>query len=82
MKSQRDEYKGHKFEIRKSGKKEELFIDNLRLKYGQLPNGLYFLDKYAYDWKESLNDLSKAFIDYRDKVEEMRHERKSVGADK
>jgi hypothetical protein len=76
LSSQRDEYKGHKIEIRKSGEKEELFIDNSSLKYGQLPNGLYFLEKYAFDWKENLTDLSKEFVDYRATVEEIRHERR------
>jgi hypothetical protein len=82
LKPQGGEYKGHKIEIRKVGDKKELFINNSRIKYGQLPKGLYFLDKYAYDWKENLIDLSKAFIDYRAKVEEIHRKQKSARGSK
>ena len=78
MKPKHDRYKGYKIEIRKTGDREELFINNSRIKYGQLPKGLYFLDEYAYDWKENLVELSKVFIDYQEKAKQIHRERKSV----
>jgi len=57
----------------------ELLIDNKPLRYGQLPDGLYVLEEYAYDWQENLTDLARRFIDYRDKVEEIRREDESGG---
>lgn len=82
MKPQHVRYKGHKIEVRRVGEKEELFIDNARIKYRQLPKGLYFLEQYAYDWKKNLTDLSKAFIDYQAKVEDIRRKRRSGGGGK
>ena len=77
-----DEYQGHKIEIRRIGKKEELLIDDISINYGQLSNDLYFLDKYAYDWKDNLLELSRSFIKYRSNVERIRHERISYRGDK
>ena len=91
MEPQRQEYKGHSIELRApEGREElraterreedlELLIDNQPVRYGQLPNGLYALEEYAYDWQENLTDLARRFIDYREKVEEIRREDESGG---
>jgi hypothetical protein len=60
MEPQRQEYKGHTIELRApEGRKElrategreeelELLIDNQPVRYGQLPDGRYALEEYAY----------------------------------
>ena len=86
MEPQRQEYKGHTIELRApegreelratEGREEhfELLIDSQPVRYGQLPDGRYALEEYAYDWQENLTDLARSFIDYREKVEEIRRE--------
>lgn len=80
------EYKGHQIEVRSSqrddlanvkatrDRKPELLIDEKPVNYGQLPDGMYFLDEYAYDWQDNLIDLAKRFIDYKSNVEKSHHE--------
>jgi hypothetical protein len=91
MEPQLQEYKGHSIELRApegredvrahEGREEhfELLIDNQPVRYVQLPDGRYALDEYAYDWQENLPDLARRFIDYREKVEEIRREDDSGG---
>ena len=33
---------------------------------------MYALHEYAYDWTDDLMDLARRFIDYRERVEEIR----------
>ena len=77
MKPQHQEYEGHHIELRDREGKPELLIDESPVIYGQLPNGLYFLREYAFDWSKNLMDLAKKFIDYRRNVEIVRGERES-----
>jgi len=86
MRQESKEYKGHRIEIReREGKPEireregefELVIDNKPVSYGQLPEGLYFLDEYAFDWTDNLMELAQRFIDYQEKADKIRRERKS-----
>jgi hypothetical protein len=84
MESQRQEYKGHPIELRareaddlrapEAEREEdlELRIDDEPIRYGQLPGGMYALHEYAYDWTDNLMDLARRFIDYRERVEEIR----------
>jgi hypothetical protein len=87
MEPERQEYKGHRIELRaREGARElrapeaereeelELLIDGAPVRYGQLPDGLYALHEYAYDWTENLMDLARRFIDYRDRADEIRRE--------
>jgi hypothetical protein len=86
MKTERQEYKGHRIELRKSTADElhareaegeeglELLIDEQPVRYGRLPGGSYALHEYAYDWSDDLMDLAKRFIDYRDRAEKIRRE--------
>jgi hypothetical protein len=57
----------------------ELLIDDQSVRYGQLPDGLYFLYEYAYDWSDNLTDLARRFIDYRSRADEIRRERAPGG---
>jgi hypothetical protein len=90
MEPERHEYKGHRIELRaREGREElrarevereeelELLIDDEPVRYGQLPDGRYALEQYAYDWTDDLMDLAQRFIDYRERVEELRHEAES-----
>jgi len=77
-----EEYKGHLIELharealraREVEREEELelLIDDRPVRYGQLPDGRYFLHEYAYDWRDNLMDLARGFIDYQSGAEEIR----------
>ena len=87
MESERQEYKGHSIELRareavaeaepeaEPEAAREPLIDDEPVRYGQLPDGSYALHEYAYDWHDNLLDLAKRYIDYRDRADEIRHER-------
>lgn len=87
MEPERQEYKGHHIELRareadelRAGEdgreaERELLVDDEPIRYGQLPDGQYFLHEYAYDWSDTLMDLARRFIDYRSRTDEIRHER-------
>jgi hypothetical protein len=77
MASERQEYEGHQIELREREGQRELLVDNVPVRYGQLPNGLYFLHEYAYDWTDNLTELAQRFIDYRRKVDLIRREQES-----
>ena len=89
MESERQEYKGHSIELRaREAAREaapeaepevtsELLIDDEPVRYDQLPDGSYALNEYAYDWHDNLIDLAKRYIDYRDRVDEIRREREA-----
>jgi hypothetical protein len=86
MKSERQEYKGHRIELRaregeelRAGEEEqaeqlELLIDDAPVRYGQLPDERYFLQDYAYDWTDDLMDLARRYIDYRERANTIRRE--------
>jgi hypothetical protein len=86
MERERQEYKGHRIELRAREDEElrgrqgehagelELLIDDAPVRYGQLPDELYFLQDYAYDWTDNLMDLARRFIDYRDRADKIRRE--------
>ena len=77
-----EEYKGHRIELRaretlharevEREEEVELLIDDRPVRYGQLPDGRYFLHEYAYDWRDNLVDLARGFIDYQSRAEEIR----------
>ncbi len=89
MEPERHEYKGHRIELRAREGREgrareaereeelELLIDDRPVRYGQLPDGRYALEGYAYDWTDDLMDLARRFIDYRERAEELRREAES-----
>lgn len=91
MERERQDYKGHRIELRapeaaKLGAREAkretepvLFIDDEPISYGQLPDGRYFLEEYAYDWRADLTDLARGFIDYGGKAEETRRDERRRG---
>jgi hypothetical protein len=84
MEPERQQYKGHRIELRAREADElrapeaereeelELLIDDQPVRYGQLPDGQYALHEYAYDWTDNLMDLARKFIDYRDRADEIR----------
>ena len=50
----------------------ELRIDEQPVRFGQLPDGRYALEEYAFDWRDDLIELARRFIDYREKAREIR----------
>ena len=91
MENEPVEYKGHRIELRssqrdgltnvkaKGDRKPELLIDEKPVNYGQLPDGMFFLDEYAYDWQDNLIDLAKHFIDYKSNVEKSHKNKREEG---
>jgi hypothetical protein len=91
MEPERQEYKGHRIELRareaeelradqaERGENLELLIDDEPVRYGQLPDGSFALEEYAFDWRDDLMDLAQRFIDYRERAEEIRREAESGG---
>ena len=91
MEPEREEYKGHRIELRPREGREaereedldlqdlELRIDEQPVRYGQLPDGRYALEEYAFDSRDDLMDLARRFIDYRERAEEIRREAESGG---
>jgi hypothetical protein len=77
MKPERQEYEGHRIELREREDKLELRIDNALVQYGQLPNGQYFLHDYAYEWSDDLMEVAQRFIDHLDRTEKVRRGSKS-----
>jgi hypothetical protein len=89
MEPERQEYKGHRIELRareaeelradqaERGENLELLIDDEPVRYGQLPDGSFALEEYAFDWRDDLMDLAQRFIDYRERAEEIRREAES-----
>jgi hypothetical protein len=84
MEALRKEYRGHVIELREAESPAtlaqgaeraavpQLVIDGQTMKWGQLPDGSYFLEDYAYDWRENLMDLAVRFIDYQTRSGERR----------
>jgi hypothetical protein len=90
MEPERQEYKGHRIELRPRESLEgtrareaergddlelqdlELRIDEQPVRFGQLPDGRYALEEYAFDWRDDLIELARRFIDYREKAREIR----------
>lgn len=84
MSQERQEYQGHRIELRSPATAElgvreigveaepELLIDDQPIRYGQLQDGQYFLHEYAYDWRDNLMDLARGLIDYRTRASESR----------
>jgi hypothetical protein len=89
MEPERQEYKGYRIELRPREDLEaereedldledlELLIDEQPVRFGQLPDGRYALEEYAFDWTDDLMDLAQRFIDYRERAEEIRREAES-----
>ena len=50
----------------------ELLIDEQLVRFGQLPDGQYALEEYAFDWTDDLMELARRYIDHRDRAEEIR----------
>ena len=86
MEPERQEYKGHRIELRpreglEAEREEDLELQDLELRideqpvrFGQLPDGRYALEEYAFDWRDDLMDLARRFIDYRERAEEIQRE--------
>ena len=77
LKSQSQDYKGHSIELREGKAKFELYIDNIRMRYGQMHDGMYFLHEYAFDHTDNLMELAQRFINYRRTADKIRSERVS-----
>jgi hypothetical protein len=55
----------------------ELLVDEQPVRFGQLPDGRYALEEYAFDWRDDLMDLAQRYIDYRERAQEILREAES-----
>jgi len=78
MTRQSKEHHGHRIELVKGKDGPVLRIDGIPVKYGRLPDGRYFLDQYAYDWTDDLEELARRFVEHQRKAEAIRRERRAV----
>jgi len=79
MKSQHEEYEGRHIELQQQKETVQLLIDKKNIKYGQMPDGSYFLYKYAYDPSDNLMDLARKFIKHQHKAIKIRGEQNKKG---
>jgi hypothetical protein len=89
MEPERQEYKGHRIELRPREDLEaerqedpelqdlELHIDEQPVRFEQMPDGRYALEEYAFDRRDDLMDLARRYIDYRERAQEIRREAES-----
>lgn len=77
MEPTKETYEGHVIELRTVRERLDLRVDDVPVRYGQLPGGLYFLHDYAYDWSDDLMEVVRRYIRYRDLTDEIRRERAS-----
>jgi len=77
MKPEEQTYEGHRIEVRQRRDKSELLIDGVPVAYGQLPNGLFFLHDYAFDWNADLMELARRYVAYRRRVHDVRARQRS-----
>lgn len=80
--SRSEMYNGHRIELgpeqtdenaveeRAESAAPVLRIDDAPVAHGQLPDGLFFLNDYAYDWQDDLMELARRFVDYRERAAE------------
>lgn len=61
----RQKYKGHEVVIHRDDPGHRVLIDGEPFRYGRTARGFY-LDVYAYDRSESLIDVVRRYLDYRD----------------
>lgn len=75
MPQDQQDFEGHRIVVRarddRLGSDPELLIDNEPVRLGRLPDGSYYLEKYAYDWHDNLDDLARSFIRYRTRSDEI-----------
>lgn len=72
MKAQTREYAGHRIELKRTRGQMQLLIDGVSRAYGQLPDGKYYLDDYAYDWSDDLLEVAQRFVDHKRRADEIR----------
>ncbi|ACL65255.1 twin-arginine translocation pathway signal [Anaeromyxobacter dehalogenans 2CP-1] len=72
MASEGHEHEGSHIEIREREGKPELRIDGRRVAHGRLPNGMYFLDDYAFDWTDDLMELARRYVSHRRRAQQIR----------
>lgn len=68
MRPESTEYKSHRIAVVKEGDKLVPVLDGRRLRYGQFPDGLYYLEDYAFDWSEDLEELVRKYVDHLDRA--------------
>ena len=64
----RDQVKS-RIKVKSVDGRNRLFIDGVEMRYGQLPNGQFYLEKYGYDRSSNLTDLAQKYIDYRGRID-------------
>lgn len=69
----RETYKGHEIVFPTDERRRRIFIDGRPVHYGTA-SGQYYLDVYAYDRAETLEEVVKRYINDRESRERRRDE--------
>lgn len=73
MDSETVEHDGHTIEVRLDDSEPVLLVDDEPVRWGRFSgDGKFFLHPYAYDADESLVELARRYVEYRDRVEQRR----------
>jgi hypothetical protein len=73
MKSKKVEHNGHKIEVAARAHDADLLIDGEPVRWGQFSgDGQFFLYRYAYDPDDSLIEVARRYVEYRERVEQHR----------
>lgn len=82
MYQERQEYKGHRIELRAAAS-DKSDVREIKTEAEVEPELLiddqYFLREYAYDWHDDLMDLARGLIDYRERVDKSRSKPEKLG---
>jgi hypothetical protein len=63
----KETYKGHEIIYPADERRKKIFIDGRPAKWGEA-GGTYYLDVYAYDRGDTLEETVKRYIDYLEKA--------------
>lgn len=63
----REDYNGHEIVYPRDDRRKKIFIDGRPVTWGEA-GGTFYLDVYAYDRGETLEDTVQRYLDYVDRV--------------
>ena len=73
MKQTTVEHEGHEIEVVGDASAPTLLVDGEPVRWGQFADdGQFFFYRYAYDPDDSLVEVAKRYVEYRDRVDRVR----------
>lgn len=74
--TRRETFSGHEIVIPTDERNRRLSIDGRTVYYAVNARGEYYLDKYAFDPRKTLDEVIKRYVEHLDRVAESRREGK------